>query len=203
LPALTSGVLTFGCLNNPNKVSQSVLAVWTQILKNIPSSRLLLYGRAASHMHKVSADFAQAGIDPSRIEFVASQPYREYLQTYHRIDIALDPFPYVGGITSCDSLWMGVPFITLAGTQMAVSRGGVSILSNVGLHELIARNPHEYISKVTDLANDLPRLSDLRKNLRSQMQRSPLLDAPRFARSIESAYRQMWRKWPDASPMLK
>ena len=121
---------------------------------------------------------------------------RRYIQSYQRIDIALDPFPHGGGTTTCDALWMGVPVISLAG-QTAVSRAGLTILTNVGLTELVAGSLEEYVKIAADLAGDLPRLAALRAELRQRMQASPLMDAPRFARNIEAAYRQIWRRWCD------
>ena len=120
------------------------------------------------------------------------------MEEYRRIDIGLDPFPYVGGTTTCDALWMGVPVITLRGNT-AISRGGVSILTNIGLTELIADSTNQYVQIASELANDLSRLSHLRLTLRQQMQQSPLMNAPRFARSIESAYSRMWRTWCEVS----
>ncbi len=118
----------------------------------------------------------------------------EYFNVYQRIDVALDPFPYGGGTTTCDALWMGVPVVSLAG-QTAVGRGGLSILSNLGLPELVAHDAEQYVRIAEGLANDLPRLSNLRATLRQRMQDSPLMDAPRFARNVEAAYREMWRHW--------
>jgi predicted O-linked N-acetylglucosamine transferase (SPINDLY family) len=128
------------------------------------------------------------------MEFVAKQSRWEYLNIYHRIDIGLDTVPYNGHTTSLDSFWMGVPVITLVG-QTAVGRAGLSQLTNLGLPELVARTPEQYVQIATDLAKDLPRLAELRRTLRPRMQASPLMDAPRFARNVEAAYRQMWRNW--------
>ena len=118
----------------------------------------------------------------------------DYFALYRQIDIGLDPFPCNGGTTTCDALWMGVPVVTLAG-RTAVGRGGVSVLRNVGLPELIAETPEQYVQIAAALAGDLPRLAELRRTLRERMRASPLMDAPRFARNVEAAYRQMWRKW--------
>ena len=117
-----------------------------------------------------------------------------FAQLYGQIDVALDPFPYGGGTTTCDALWMGVPVVTLAG-RTAVGRAGVSILSNLGLPELIAQTPEQYLSSARDLAADLPRLAQLRRELRPRMRDSILMDAPRFAAEMEAAYRQMWVNW--------
>jgi predicted O-linked N-acetylglucosamine transferase (SPINDLY family) len=128
------------------------------------------------------------------VEFVARLARPEYLRTYHRIDIALDTFPYNGHTTSLDSLWMGVPVITLAG-ETAVGRAGVSQLSNIGLPELIANDADEFVAIAADLAADTQRLAELRRTLRARMQASPLMDGPRFARGVEAAYRRMWQDW--------
>ncbi|MGD0465031.1 MAG: hypothetical protein ABSB74_21315, partial [Tepidisphaeraceae bacterium] len=117
-----------------------------------------------------------------------------HLELYHRVDLALDTYPYHGTTTTCEALWMGVPVVSLAGRTHA-SRVGVSLLSNVGLPEFIARTPQQYVQIATGLAGDLPRLAELRRTLRPRMQASPLMDAPRFARNVEAAYRRMWENW--------
>jgi len=108
--------------------------------------------------------------------------------------VALDTYPYHGTTTTCEALWMGIPVVSLAG-RTHVSRVGVSLLSNVGLPELIAETPEQYVHIAADLAKDVPRLAELRRTLRGRMQASPLMDAPRFAAEVEAAYRQMWREW--------
>ena len=118
----------------------------------------------------------------------------EYFRIYERMDVALDPFPYGGGTTTCDALWMGVPVVSLAG-QTAVGRGGLSILSNLGLADLVARDPDQYVAIAAALAGNLPHLCELRATLRNRMQKSPLMDASGFARNIEAAYRSMWQRW--------
>jgi predicted O-linked N-acetylglucosamine transferase (SPINDLY family) len=133
-------------------------------------------------------------IAPERVAFVGRVALSKYFRTYNHVDIALDTFPYAGGTTTCDALWMGVPVVTLAG-RTAIGRAGVSILSNAGLPELIAQSPEEYIRIATDLASDLPRLAALRSTLRQRLLTSPLMDAKGFARDIEAAYRSMWRTW--------
>jgi predicted O-linked N-acetylglucosamine transferase (SPINDLY family) len=133
-------------------------------------------------------------MSPERVEFVAYLPWTEYFETYHRIDVALDPFPYGGGTTTCDALWMGVPVVSLAG-KLAVGRGGLSILSNVGLADLVGRDVDQYVQIAAGLAADISRLQELRATMRERMRSSPLMDAPRFARNLEAAYRQMWRRW--------
>jgi predicted O-linked N-acetylglucosamine transferase (SPINDLY family) len=121
-------------------------------------------------------------------------PLLDYYRLYNTIDIGLDTFPYGGGTTTCDAMWMGVTTVSLAG-RTAVGRGGVSILSNVGLAELVAGTEADYCRFAAELAADLQRLGQLRSTLRERMKASPLMDGPRFARNMEAAYRQMWRRW--------
>ena len=193
-PAAQAGYITFGCLNNSAKVSPAALDLWAQILQGNPRSRLLVHLHPGAYLDAVRERFARKGIASDRLEFLRRRPWPEYVRTYGRIDIALDPLPWGGGITTCDALWMGVPVVTLAG-RTAVGRGGVSILTNIGLPELIAQDPQQYLQIATELAGDISRLSELRRTLRGRLERSPLMDAPRFARNIEAAYRQMWRNW--------
>ncbi len=133
-------------------------------------------------------------IDPNRITFHGFLAAAEYFGLYRQIDIGLDSFPYAGGTTTCDAMWMGVPIITLAG-KTAVGRAGVSLLSNVGLTHCIAQTTDQYVNLAAELAGDLPRLAELRKSLRARMRESPLMDGPVFAGGVENAYRQMWRNW--------
>jgi len=193
LPALSAGHVTFGCLNNFAKVSAAALRTWCRVLGDTPRSVLVLHAREGSHRDRVRAILASHGIDPRRLRFVGMLPWREYLEQYQQIDIALDPFPYPGGTTTCDALWMGVPVVSLAG-QTAVGRAGVSLLSNVRLPELVAATLEQYVRIAVELAGDLPRLAALRLTLRQKMLSSPLMDAPGFARDMEVAYREMWRR---------
>jgi predicted O-linked N-acetylglucosamine transferase (SPINDLY family) len=194
LPALENGYITFGCLNNFCKVNVSVLKLWAQVLKAVDGSRLMLLAAEGSHRQHTLDLLEQEGVKPDRVTFVARRPRQQYLELYHRIDIGLDTFPYNGHTTSFDAFWLGVPVITIVG-QTAVARGGLSLLRNLGLPELIAEKPEQFVSIAVELTNDLPRLRDLRATLRDRMHASPLMDAPRFARNIEAAYREMWRRW--------
>lgn len=200
LPVVQQGNITFGCLNNFCKVSEPVLDTWAQLLLAVPNSRLLLHARQGSHRRRVQERLERSGVDSKRVEFVGFMPAGNYLELYRRIDIALDTFPYAGGTTTCDALWMGVPVISLAG-KTAVGRGGVSILSNIGLPELVAHSQKDYVRLATELAGDVPRLIDLRSTLRHCMEQSPLTDVRRFSRNVESAYRQMWQRWSATAPV--
>jgi predicted O-linked N-acetylglucosamine transferase (SPINDLY family) len=194
LPAIETGAITFGCLNTFHKVSDPALTFWARIIAAVKGSRLLLMAPAGTARTRVVNLMSRQGLDPDRIEFVPRQSRRNYLETYHRIDIGLDTFPYNGHTTSLDSFWMGVPVVTLLG-ETVVSRAGWCQLSNLGLKELAGRSPDEFVRIAVELAGDLPRLKEIRATLRQRMEASPLMDAPRFARNIESAYRGMWREW--------
>jgi predicted O-linked N-acetylglucosamine transferase (SPINDLY family) len=195
---LAEGPVTFGCFNNLAKVTEPMLRRWAQILAAVPGSRLLLKARAlaaASVQARVRAILAAEGIAPERVELGGwRMTAREHLALYQRVAIALDPFPYQGTTTTCEALWMGVPVVSLAG-RTHVARVGVSLLSNVGLPELIAQSEAEYVRIAVALAQDRRRLEELRAGLRQRMRASPLLDWPRFARQMEGAYREMWRTW--------
>jgi predicted O-linked N-acetylglucosamine transferase (SPINDLY family) len=191
LPAQSNGFITFGCLNNFCKVTTPTLQLWEPILQSLPTSRLVLLAPIGGHRTRVTGYFQSRGIDPTRIEFTEFQPRRNYLETYRKIDIGLDTIPYNGHTTSLDSFWMGVPVITRVG-QTVVGRAGLSQLCNLELTELTAETDHQFTDIALKLAADLPRLADLRKTLRGKMKISPLMDAPKFAANIESAYRQMW-----------
>jgi protein O-GlcNAc transferase len=198
LPALTQGHLTFGCLNNFCKVNVPVLKLWAQVMQGIERSHLLLLAPEGSHRKQTIEFLAQHGISAERVTFIGFQPRLCYLELYHRIDLGLDTFPYNGHTTSLDALWMGVPVVTLVGATV-VGRAGLSQLTNVGLPELVAATPEQFVRVVVELAQDVPRLSRLRAALRERMQASPLMDARRFTRGIEAAYRMMWRRWCEQS----
>jgi predicted O-linked N-acetylglucosamine transferase (SPINDLY family) len=194
LPASATGVITFGCLNNFCKINDGCLQLWARVLRAVPKSRLLLIAPLGSAREHVTARLQQEGIDPLRVEFIARQPRLEYLRLYHRIDLGLDPLPYNGGTTTLDAFWMGVPTLTLVG-KTVVGRAGWSQLCNLGLQELAAESPEQFVALAARLARDLPWLEELRGSLRQRMQQSPLMDGKRFARHMEQAYRWMWQRW--------
>jgi predicted O-linked N-acetylglucosamine transferase (SPINDLY family) len=196
LPALTRGYVTFGCLSNFCKVNAQVLALWGQVLRQVEHARLVLLAPAGSCR---AWALEQLGVAAERVTFVDALPRADYLAQYQAIDLGLDTFPYNGHNTSLDSFWMGVPVVSLVG-QTVVGRAGLSVLSNLGLAELAAPAPADFVHTACRLAADLPRLAQLRAGLRQRMAASPLMDAPRFARQIETAYRQMWRRWCEARP---
>lgn len=194
LPALGAGHVTFGSLNKLAKVTPQVIALWGRLLGAVSGSRLLLLAGAGSQTDQRLRDqFRQCGIDGDRLQLLGRLPRDGYLKLYRQIDIVLDSFPYNGGVTTCDALWMGVPVITLAGNSY-VSRQGVSVLSNVDLHGWIAGTPEDYVALAVHWAKDLEGLGQLRSGLRERMRRSPVCDGARFTRHLEEAYRAMWRR---------
>lgn len=194
LPARKNGFITFGCLNNFCKVTEPTVKLWAQVLGGLPDSRMLVLAPRGPAREHLLEKFQRSGVAPTRIEFADRCPRHKYLELYQRIDIGLDTFPYNGHTTTLDGLWMGVPVVTVVG-RSAVGRGGWSQLSNVGLRDLVARSYKQFTRVATGLAHDRDRLVSLRATLRERLVRSPLMDAPRFARNIEAAYRQMWQAW--------
>jgi predicted O-linked N-acetylglucosamine transferase (SPINDLY family) len=203
LPARAVGHITFGSFNNAPKVNARVIALWARILNALPEARLIMKARqlvdsaTKANFHRL---FEQHGVTPERVEMISWVPSSTaHLELYNRIDIGLDCFPYNGHTTTCEALWMGVPVITLAGLTHA-GRVGVSLLSQVGLGELIADTPEVYAELAVALARDLVRLETLRHGLRDRVTQSPLTDASIITRSFEAAYRQMWRRWCAKAP---
>jgi predicted O-linked N-acetylglucosamine transferase (SPINDLY family) len=194
LPALRNGFVTFGCLNQFAKVTWPALELWVEILQALPGSRLVLQSLPGRHLEPVRALFERGGIAGDRVEFVAPVPRRDYFHRFATVDLALDPFPYNGQTSTFDALWMGVPVVTLAG-RTSVGRAGVSILSNLGIPELIARNPAQYAETAVGLGRDLAGLSRMRAGLRQQMASSPLCDGKQYAADVDAAFRRMWRTW--------
>jgi len=197
LPARTQGRVTFGCLNNLSKVNDGVLALWTRILSAVPGARIVLQASALNDP-LVQRDFraraALHGIAAEQLELRRFVPVEEAAAAYRDIDLALDPFPFCGGMTSLDALWMGVPVVTLPQIMIA-GRQTASMLSNLDLPELIAADEADYVAIAVGLAGDLERLAELRMGLRDRFRRSPLADYPRFTRDLEDAFAGMWEAW--------
>ena len=202
LPAAQSGHVTFGSFNNIAKTNDRVLGLWAEILRRVEGARLLLLCTEDRRPY-VAEFFQRHGVAQDRVEFLAYYPSPssaagtrsdEFLRRYARIDVALDPFPYNGLTTTCDALWMGVPVVALIG-EFPLARLSFSVLSNLGLSDLAAKSDDDYVRIATRLARDIPHLTHLRATLRERMENSPLLDAPRFTRNLESAYREAWIEW--------
>ncbi|HVT88403.1 MAG TPA: tetratricopeptide repeat protein [Tepidisphaeraceae bacterium] len=191
LPAQNRGFVTFGCLNNFCKVNDFVLGLWGKVMRKVCDSRLMLLAPQGLCRNQV---VEKLGVSSSRIDFVNFSPRPLYLRRYLEIDMCLDTFPYNGHTTSLDALWMGVPVVSMCG-QTAVSRAGFSQMSNLGLRDLVADSPDEFVQIAIALANDLPRLCELRSSLRDLMRVSPLMDAMKFTANLERIYRTAWRRY--------
>ena len=197
LPALANGHVTFGCFNNLAKITPRVIATWATILRRLPDARLILKTHQftdAATAQRVHADFAAHGIAPARVVLRGASRHRAFLGEYNQVDIVLDPFPYSGGLTTCEALWMGVPTVTLPG-EIFASRHSASHLSNAGLADWVVADLDGYIDLALARAADPPALAALRAGLRSRVKASPLCDAPRFGRHLGAALRHAWRDW--------
>ena len=193
-PFEDNGYITFGCFNNFAKLSDEVLETWAGILQRIPRSRLLLeIADLDDYRDDIDQRLRNAGLPLDRVDLEKRRPENQF-NLYNRIDIALDPFPCNGGTTSMDTLWMGVPFVTLAGEHF-VSRMGVTILTNAGLSELITTSKAAYIEKAVSIASCKDDLLRLRRGLREKFMASPAMNQPSFTRNMEAAYRAMWEEY--------
>jgi predicted O-linked N-acetylglucosamine transferase (SPINDLY family) len=195
LPMQNNGAVTFGCFNNLNKINSTVVALWSRILKQVPNSRLLLKARQFQDPQvakNFSDQFVGHGVEISRVTLEGPSDRKRYLETYHRVDIGLDPFPFPGGTTTVESLWMGVPVLTLAGSDF-LSRQGVGLMTAAGLANWIASDADDYVAKAVSHAANAVALSRLRQGLRSQVLASALFDAKAFARDFEAALHGMWK----------
>lgn len=198
LPAASRGTVTFGSFNNYMKVTPQVIATWAELLKQMPTARLLMktpsFGDSGTRKLCLEL-FRKQGIADGQLELLGPLATQaEHMAVYGQVDIALDTFPYNGTTTTCEAMWMGIPVITLGGSRHA-GRVGVSLLSQVGLEDLIATSLDDYVQRATALANDIDALAMLRVSLRHRMLTSPLCDEIGFTASIEQAYRQVWKKW--------
>ncbi|MGE0082382.1 MAG: tetratricopeptide repeat protein, partial [Thiohalomonadaceae bacterium] len=194
LPAYRNDGIIFGCFNNGTKFNHEVTGLWAQILHRCEGARLFLktrLGKDPNWRSGVLAQFAELGIAPERLHIEGDSPHDELLAAYNDVDIALDPFPYSGGTTTCEALSMGVPVITLPGDSF-VSRVSASILTAVGLGELVCAGSDEYVETAVRLAQDRERLASLRAGMRERLAASALGNPARFSRHLEDAYRNMW-----------
>jgi protein O-GlcNAc transferase len=206
-PAATNGFITFGCFNNLAKITPRVIETWATILHRLPDAKLILKTHQLSDGPTADgfrADFAALGVGDDRIELRGSSGHRAFMGQYGDVDIVLDPFPYSGGLTTCEALWMGVPTVTLPGEFFA-SRHSLSHLSNAGLSNWATASLEDYIETAVSRAGDLPALIELRAGLRENVRRSPLCDAPRFGRNLGTALRRAWQAWcsePQLPPLI-
>ena len=197
-PDTGSGPITFGGFNYVGKMSMGVIRTWSKILHNVTGSKLLLKNKSLtdkSTRERMIELFADHGIPADRLELLGLTTSKaEHLSVYSRVDIALDTFPYNGTTTTCDTLWMGVPVITLSGKTHA-GRVGASLLSGLGLNEFIAETVEEYILLASNLANNPEYLMGMRKNLIDIVSNSDLCNGVKFTKDLEAAYRGMWNTW--------
>ena len=198
LPSREKGYTTFGSFNTFPKLNEKVLKMWGELLSKESEARLFLKAKSFADLSvqkRVMEHFRAFGISEERILLRPQETlYNQHLELYNEIDIALDPFPYHGTTTTCEAMYMGVPVVTLEG-EVSHSRVGVSLLNQVGLEHLIANTSEEYVRIASTLAYDLDALAELRKSLRSRMEKSPLMDEVGFTKGLEAAYRDMWQKW--------
>jgi predicted O-linked N-acetylglucosamine transferase (SPINDLY family) len=188
-PCVAKGYVTFGSFNNTAKLNPNVVALWAQVLKAVPNARLVLKWRTFQDdsMRKLVSDlFAQHGIAPERLDLRGASFHADLLKEYADIDIALDPFPFTGGLTSCEALWMGVPVVTWPLSQV-VSRQTFAFLSAMGLEGLVANSSDDYVRIAAKQAKDTAHLQVLRAGMRTRMLGSPLGDAGKFAPALENA----------------
>jgi protein O-GlcNAc transferase len=196
-PCASDGFVTFGCLNNLAKINDEVVAVWSRILHSAPGSRLLIKTNNlndAQTMVRTRERFATQGIAPDRLLLEGGAPHPDFLGAYGRVDIALDPFPYSGGLSTCEALWMGTPVVKLLDRRF-LSRFGASFLAITGLGSLLAQTPDDYVRIAAELAGDTSRLLALRDGLRERMANSALCRGDVFTPQLEAAYRTWWQRW--------
>jgi predicted O-linked N-acetylglucosamine transferase (SPINDLY family) len=197
LPALKNRYITLGCLNNAAKISAQLLSGWAILMHQLPQSHLLLRGaqyESQDFCRRIWDEMAEHGINQERILLEGPAKHQEFLETYQRIDIALDTWPYSGGLTTCEAMLMGVPVVTLPGPTFA-GRHSATHLINAGLPELVTNSWDEYRQRVIELANDLPNLAVIRAGLRTILHYSPVCDAPRFAHHFNNAIRAIWMRY--------
>ena len=197
LPATTNGYVTFGSFNNPAKLTREVVCLWSRIMRQIPEARLVLKYHGLDDpgtRHRMEQLFVDCELSPTRLKLQGWSSYEDFLAAHNQIDVALDPFPFAGGATTCNALWMGVPVITWPGETFA-SRKGLSYLSRVGLKETIASDAQEYADIAVGLASDLDRLTRLRADLRSRMAASLLCDGSQLAENLLAFLRSAWERW--------
>lgn len=200
LPALNNGHMTFGSFNRSSKISRSVIILWSQLLRALPNSRMLLGGMPEKEVYASLIDwFGQEGIARERLDFHARSSMERYLELHQQVDVCLDTFPYNGGTTTLHALWMGVPTLTLAGHKVA-GRQGASLLGHVGLESFIAHDAADFVQKGVSWAGDLAALSAIRTGMRERFAKSAMGQPSAVAAGLERALRVMWRRWCEGLP---
>jgi protein O-GlcNAc transferase len=191
LPALRAGRVCFGSFNKSSKLNGPTLQLWARVLQSVPGSTLLMFAVDPGQQEPARGALRALGIGDERVECVDRMALEPMLALHGRVDIALDTHPYNGTTTTFNSLWMGVPVLTLAG-EGPISRTGASILGELGRREWVASSRDEYVKLCAALAADLPALARTRAGLRPALEGSPLMDGPAFTRDLERCYLEMW-----------
>lgn len=201
-PLSRNGYVTFGCFNNPTKVNEPLLKEWAKLLHAVPGSKLFLKGVAFGHesgRERVLRILAESGIARERVRLEGKSPHSQLLAAYNEVDIALDPWPYSGGLTTCEAMYMGVPVITRPGPTFA-GRHSATHLINAGMPELVAKDWDDYRRLAIDLASDVASLTTIRRHLRDILLQSPVCDAARFSRNLAHALRAIWQRYCAGKP---
>ena len=194
LPSGVSNAMTFGCLNNAAKISDACCDTWAKLIAAIPGSRLvLLAGQSQSGAKRLTDRFLAAGVLRDRLQLVFRLPKKDYYEAYQMFDLALDPFPYNGGVTTCDALWMGVPVLSVAGNSY-VSRQGAAVMAHAGLSEFVADSPAMLIELAKTWNANREWLADIRAGLRAQVASSPIANGKTYVRHLEDALRKAWQE---------
>ena len=195
LPASENGYITFGSFNRPSKISREVIARWSQLLRALPSAKMLLAAMPDTQVSdKLCSWFANEGITIDRLSFHARTNTHDYLSMYHLVDVCLDTFPYTGGTTTCHALWMGVPTLTIPGLSLP-SRASAAVNLQVGLDDFIAHDGEDFVNKGLQVAGDITHLAALRAGMRARVENSAIGQPALIAAGVESALRTMWQRW--------
>jgi len=197
-PSVGNGFVTFGCFNNLSKLSPETIALWQRLLLALPDARLFLKSRSlgdAATRNRIEARFAEAGIAPERLRLEGHAPLAEAMACYNEIDIALDPFPFGGGTTTAETLWMGVPLVTMRGERWT-GRMSQSMLCAIGHADWVSDSQDDYLARAIAWAEDPAFLAEARRTLRQDLLASPFCDGKAFAKKLEAAFRTLWDEKP-------
>ncbi len=199
LPLLQNGYVTFCCFNNHVKISEPVISLWCQVMQACPGSRMILKSRGCQDpviAERLRQSFRAGGIEPDRVTLLSWMPPQDHWRCYAQADIALDTYPFNGGVTTFEALWMGIPTVSLVGS-LWVARMGLCIMSSVGLGSLAAQSPEQFVAKVQALVAHPQALSQLRQTMRERLKQTDLCNVELFASDLETAYREIWQRWSD------
>ena len=197
LPVIKNGYVTFGSFNHLSKINDEVISLWSKILKSIPNSKIFLKTKQLNNSYlkeKIISKFKENGINLNSIILEEGTSRSKLLNSYNKVDIALDPFPYSGGVTSLEAIWMGVPVLTKKGFKFA-SRTTESIIHNSGMSDWVANDENEYVKKAIKFSTNLELLTGINKSLRQVALESPLFNSTLFAKQLNNAFWEMWNNF--------